>query len=117
MNLAFYFDDNIAAKPVISALRMAGVSATTADESANRGKPDSEHLEFAAEHGLALVTADEGDFSKLHWEWLAMGRTHAGIVLVRQRTSIGDLIRALQRLHAARKAEMARNELIYLSRY
>jgi hypothetical protein len=117
VNLAFYFDDNIATKPVILALRAAGIEATTADGAGNRGLPDSQHLQYAAQHRLALVTADGADFSELHWQWLAFGQEHAGIVLVRQRTAIGELIRSLQHLHAERTAESARNQLIYLSRF
>lgn len=116
MSLTFYFDDNIATKPVILALRAAGIGTMTADEAGNRGAPDQQHLRYAAEQGFALVTADEGDFSALHWAWVAAGRRHAGIVLVRQRTSIGDPVRALQRLHAQRSVESTANELIYLSR-
>jgi hypothetical protein len=115
LKLAYYFDDNIATRPVVAGLVARDISAITADQAGNRGKADAEHLEFAARIGLVLVTADRGDFTALHWDWVAAGRDHAGIVLVRQRTSIGRQIDALVRLHTVQTAEDARGRLLFLA--
>ncbi len=117
MRVSFYFDDNIAMKPVVVALRERAIEVTTADYAGNRGIADVQHLEFAGSHGFAVVTADEGDFAALHWDWLRQGRSHCGIIVVRQRTSIGDLVRALSKLHDELSAESIRDGLVYLSRY
>lgn len=114
MKLAYYFDDNIATAPVVAGLRVRNIAATTADQAGNRGKTDIEHLVFAAESGLVIITADWGDFTDLHWAWTADGRTHAGIILARQRTPIGQQINALARLHTERTAEEVRGQLLYL---
>lgn len=44
MRAAFYFDDNIAMKPLVSALRGRGILVVTTDEGGQRGKPDEDHL-------------------------------------------------------------------------
>jgi len=114
---AFYFDDNIAMKPLVSALRRRGILVVTSDEGGQRGKPDEDHLAFAAARGLAVVTSDAQDFSELHWKWLQAARHHSGIVIVRQRTSIGDQGRGLARVHEELTAEKLRDALVYLSRF
>ena len=63
------------------------------------------------------MTADLGDFSRLHWEWLAAGKSHAGIVLVRQRTSLGDQLRGLLRIEREVPPQELSNSLVYLSRF
>ena len=40
---------------------------------------DHEHLTYAAEQGLVVITCDQ-DFTDLHFQWLGEGKTHAGIV-------------------------------------
>src|SRR5688572_27828335 len=99
LNLAYYFDDNIASTPVVIGLRVRDIAATTSDQAGNRGKTDAEHLDFAAQNGLVVISADWGDFAALHWVWVAAGRSHAGIVLARQRIPIGRQIHALVRIH------------------
>lgn len=117
MRAAFYFDDNIAMKPLVSALRSRGILVVTSDESGQRGKPDEDHLAFAAARGLAVVTSDAQDFSELHWKWLQAARHHSGVVIVRQRTSIGDQVRGLGRVHQELTAEELLDALVYLSHF
>jgi predicted nuclease of predicted toxin-antitoxin system len=44
---------------------------------------DAEHLTFASEQERILVTCDK-DFPQLHFQWMAAGREHAGIVYCRE---------------------------------
>ena len=93
MTLRLYFDDDSAMSPLVAALRAAGVEVVTADEAGNRGKPDGEHLAYAAANRFTLCT-NLGDFLALHREWVAGGREHAGIILItQQRFSIGEQLR------------------------
>ena len=47
------------------------------------------------------MTSDEKDFTRLSAEWLRAGRTHSGIVIIRQqRFTVREQIRDLIRIHA-----------------
>ena len=78
-------------------------------------RPDEAHLAYAAAQGRALFSFNVGDFARLHAAWRARGRRHAGLVLApQQRYALGDLIRGLTRLAAARPAEDLRDRLEFL---
>lgn len=97
MTLRLYFDDDSAMKPLVAALRSAGVNVVTADEAGNRGKPDAEHFAYAAANGFTLCSSNIGDFLALHREWVVRRRGHAGIILItQQKFSIGEQIRRLR---------------------
>jgi len=116
LSLTFYFDDNMGSRAVVAALVTAGINVVTADSSGNRSKPDAEHLAFAAEQGLTLVSADRGDFSVLHWQWMISGKSHSGIVIARDRMPVGAIFRALAALNAEQGGAGLVNQLVYLSR-
>lgn len=63
------------------------------------------------------MTSEVQDFSELHWKWLQAARHHSGIVIVPQRTSIGDQVRGLGQVHEELTAENLRDALVYLSRF
>lgn len=115
MTVRYYMDDDVTGKRVIAAVRVAGVHIRASDEFGMRGARDEEHLEFSASHGMVLVTANRGDFSRLHREWIAAGRTHSGIVIVLQPTSIGERVRGLLAIDELFEEHDIRGELLYLS--
>lgn len=116
MSLTFYFDDNMGSRAVVAALVTAGIPVVTADSSGNRSKSDADHLAFAAERGLTLVSADRGDFSALHWQWISSGMSHSGIVIAPDRMPVGAILRALVALDAETGGAGLTNQLIYLRR-
>ena len=81
------------------------------------GKSDSEHLDYAASAGRAIVTSDERDFQRLHRDWMRGGREHMGIVILQQqRWRRGEQIRRLTRLLTTVPADEMSNRVEYLSR-
>ncbi|MEM1271784.1 MAG: DUF5615 family PIN-like protein [Bacteroidota bacterium] len=87
--ITFYLDEHIP-RAVASGLRRRGVSAITLPEAGMLGASDEEHLAYAREHGLVIVTQD-ADFLRL-----AGGSSdHGGIVYGRPGREIGQLVRAL----------------------
>ena len=113
-----YFDDNCSDGRVIAALRRAGLVALTSHEAGLYGSSDRDHLQFAAERKLVLVTADRDDFPRLHAEWLNTGRNHAGIIIVhQQRWGPGELARCLQRALTTIPDQDWENRIEYLGRW
>ncbi len=79
-----------------SALRYAGFDCLTTTEADRRRQPDEAQLAFATKERRIIFTANVQDFPRIHWEWIAAGRHHAGIiVLTDQRTTPGDIQRAM----------------------
>jgi hypothetical protein len=99
VTVQFYFDDNYSDGRVVAGLRRAGVTVVTSLEAGNYGVADELHLAYAADAGLVLITSDEADFQRLSGVWLAVGRGHAGIVIVKQqRYGVGEQLRRLLRI-------------------
>lgn len=115
MTLAFYFDDDVGAKPVVAQLLARTIDVIRSTDVGMRGKSDAEHLAYAAVHHRTLITANRRDFLNLHWEWLSAERSHSGIVIMKQRVSTGDQIRALTLMSASVEPDRMADRLEYLS--
>ena len=98
------------------ALRSSGVDYLTAAEAGNLGQPDEWQLEFATEQRRTVLTANQPDFARIHWDWIADSRSHPGIIVIaRQQVAIGTLIAKLLRLQQIRDAEGMKNSIWYLN--
>ncbi|MGE3075239.1 MAG: DUF5615 family PIN-like protein [Dehalococcoidia bacterium] len=98
MTIGLYLDDDTGIRAAISEAARLGLRVIRSDEAGLRGAPDEQHLEFAANAGLALVTGNRRDFAALHWDWMAQARGHAGILLVHRQIPAGTRIGALLRI-------------------
>ena len=75
-------------------------------------------FEFAAAAGLVLVTANRGDFLRLHSAWMRQGRNHGGIIILpQQRFSPGEVVRRLRLLLPALSDEEFRDRVEFLSNW
>lgn len=76
-------------------------------------------LQMASTEAWTLVTYDLRTIPLLLKEWGEQGRSHAGVILVDERSiaqnDIGSLIRALARLTASLGADSWENRIIYLT--
>lgn len=116
MTIRLYCDEDSERHAFVLSLRRRGVDMITALESGMTGKTDEEQLEFAAAQGQTIYSFNMGDFCRLHARWVGEQRSHAGIVVARQqRYSIGEQIRRILKLVAARTAEEMHNRLEFLS--
>ena len=94
--MRFYIDEDAMSAALTRALRARGSDVETAQELGMRGIPDEVHLEYAAGQGRTLFSFNRRDYFRIHVEWLAAGRSHAGIVLLGRRTyDIGHQLRGL----------------------
>ena len=96
-------------------LRARGVDITTALDEGMIERSDAEHLDYATTQGRVLYTFNVADFYRLHTNYLAQGKTHAGIILARQqRYSVGEQMRRLLKLVATKSAEEMQNSVEFL---
>jgi hypothetical protein len=70
-------------------------------------------VRFAAAQGRVVVSYNGRHFAKLHYEWMASGRLHAGIILSDQ-LGAGVVLRRLMKLYFSVTLDQMGNRLEYL---
>jgi hypothetical protein len=103
---------------LVRALRARGVDVATATEAGMIDRPDADHLDFASRNERVLFSFNVRDFYQLHMGYPAQGKSHAGIIVGRQqRYGIGEQMRRLLRIEAAKSAASMLNQLEFLSNW
>jgi len=116
MTIRLYMDEDTMDQALVQALRARNVDVITALDAGMIEREDAEHLDYATEHGCVLCTFNISDFYRLHSEYVAQGKPHAGIILMRQQYySVGEQMRRLLRLMASRSADEMKNWVGFLS--
>jgi predicted nuclease of predicted toxin-antitoxin system len=82
--MRIYLDDCSDSDRLAQSLSAAGHSVQTPRSAGTIGRQDREHLLYAAQQGLTLVTRNPKDFRNLHKDWQARGLAHSGILLIYQ---------------------------------
>lgn len=106
--MELYLDDCSDSNVLAAFLRNAGHRVETPRSTGKLGRPDPEHLGYAAQHRLTLITKNPDDFRDLHEVWAAEGRPHPGILLICEDNikgkdmEPGDIVRAIETLLASR---------------
>lgn len=114
--MRLYVDEDAMDKDLVRALRARGVDVLTAQEASMIERRDEEHLEYATAQGRVLYSFNVVDFYRLHAAFVAQGRSHAGIILSRQqRYSVGEQMRRLLKLIAAKSTEEMKSQVEFLS--
>ena len=95
--IRFYLDEDLQSHALIAGLRGRAVDVLTTSEAARNVTDDEAQLAFATGEGRVLVSYNVLDFPRIHGDWLAAGKEHAGILTVpQQRWSVrGVLARSL----------------------
>lgn len=111
MTVRFYFDEHMP-RAVAEGLLNRGYEVTMAvDVDMENKDDDSEHLPYAAEHGLVMVTFDRPFAGR------TMARTdHAGLICISQkmRTDVGGIIRLLTKFADEYTPESAVAQVFWL---
>lgn len=98
------------------ALRLRGWEALTTTEAERRGDTDQDQIAFAAHHRYAILTYNSRDFPRLHYEIVANGKTHTGIIVATQEDPRRNL-RALFNLLNTLSADAIDSQLVYLNNW
>jgi len=115
MKIRFYLDEDSSDGDLIQALRARGIDVTSAFEANMIEREDLDHLEHASREGRVIVSFNVRDFNRLHREFLTSGKSHSGIVVSRQQSySVGEMMRRLLRIVAARSPEEMKDRIEFL---
>jgi hypothetical protein len=116
--IRFYIDEDAMRGSFVAALRGADLDVVTVAEAQRSGYSDLEQLAWATEQSRVLYSFNVKDFAVLHNQYLAQGKSHAGIVVVpRQRYSVGTQLQGLVNLVSSLSSEDMIAQLVYLSHY
>ena len=108
--IRLYLDEDSMRRSLVRALRVRGVDLITALDVGMIERKDVEHLDYATEQGRVLCSFNVGDYYRLHTDYVAQGKPHAGIILMRQQFySVGEQMRRILKLMASRSADEMRN--------
>ena len=113
--IQLYLDEDVQVF-IAEAVRLRGYEARTTRDQDRLGADDEDQLAFTQEHGLTLLTYNVSDFPRLHYEWLAAGKQHAGIIIAPQETPRQN-IKSLLNLLALVSAEEMLAQLEYLNQW
>lgn len=117
-NIRLYFDEDIMEKALVQALRVRDIDVMTVGETGRVGESDEAQLIWATVQGRVLYSSNIGDFCRLHNDFIAEGKSHAGIILVsQQRYSVGVKLQGILRLVGNKSAEDMVNQLEFFSKY
>lgn len=87
-----YLDDDMDSNALIGLLQKAGHEVDSPRAAGTRGQSDQEHLRYAAEQGLVLLTANAADFIEIHAQWMSRRESHCGILIVyRENNPVEDM--------------------------
>ena len=112
-HIRLYTDEDVYSQ-VAPQLRRRAYDVLSTPEAGNREVSDRTQLAFAVSQQRTILTFNRGDFARLHYEYLAAGLQHYGVIVSPQ-MGIGSVVRCCLNLLGTRSAEEMINRLEYLS--
>jgi hypothetical protein len=82
--ICFYLDEDTLKTALIQALRNADLNVITVADCRKLGDSDEEQLIWATQQKRVIYSFNIGDFCRLHRNFMAENRNHAGIILAPQ---------------------------------
>ena len=114
--IRLYMDEDSTARSLFIALQSRNIDIITSLTTNRLSYSDEQQLLWAKSQGRVIYSANIKDFYHLHTKFLTQGQSHAGIILVQQqRYSIGQIMRGILRLIAAKSAEDMIDQVEFLS--
>lgn len=92
-----YLDEDVAGAIAVG-LRRHGCSVTTTQEANMLGAADADQLTYAASRKRAIVTYNQGDFCRLHAEYIRQIVSHSGIIIASRKAGVGETLSRLVQL-------------------
>ena len=116
--IRLYIDEDASRKSFVEALKKKKIDVLSTPNAHNRGLSDLEQLVWATANNRVIYTFNVGDYCRLHKMYIETGKEHTGIIAVpRQRYSVGEQVKGLQKLSASFDSEQIKNQLLFLGTY
>ncbi|MEW5856480.1 MAG: DUF5615 family PIN-like protein [Cyanobacteriota bacterium] len=116
--IRLYLDEDVVNRGLVQALQNSALDVITTSEANKLSCTDEEQLIWATEQRRVIYSFNMGDFCRLHSNFMAQERSHAGIVLAPQQSySVGEQLRGILKLIATKSAEEMINQVVFLSAY
>ena len=117
-SLKIHLDEDADAHALLNGLRHRGFQVTSSRERGLLRCSDEDQLVWARDQGSTLYTYNASDFCRLHYEFLRLGRHHAGIIIGDQQTaSVGEELRRLLRISEGKCPADMTDSLEFLSNW
>ena len=114
-DIRIYLDEDVH-HLIAYALRLRGWEVQTTVEAGNERSPDLRQIHYATQYGYSILTYNVNDFPRLHYEIMASGDHHGGIIVATQdRPSVNA--KTLLALVSRFSAEDFADQLIYLNNW
>ncbi|WP_414542214.1 DUF5615 family PIN-like protein [Nostoc sp. CCY0012] len=113
--IRLYLDEDAESHRLLQALRVRNVDVVTVTEVGMISRNDPDQLNWALTNQRVIYTFNLKDFYRLHTLLLESGESHAGIILAQQGYSIGEQMRRLLKIIAAKSAEEMQNQVEFLN--
>ena len=114
-SIKIYTDEDVDIT-VSKSLRLKGIKTATTLERKHLGCTDLQQLEYAASQKAVLLTHNISDFARIHYDYIANGNHHYGIILSKQ-LSVGTIIKSVLVLASKITEEEMIDRLEYLSNW
>lgn len=116
--ISLYTDEDVT-HTLAQVLRWRGYTAQSTLDAGNLELSDEAQLQYATEHGMAILTCNGRDFIPLAQDWYFAGREHAGIIISQQFDcrQFGDLLRQILQLLDSLTRDEAYNQVIFLQQF
>ncbi len=92
--ISIYFDENVTLE-LARILTRRGFDVLTARDAGMLGRSDADQLEFAISQERAIVTHNRDDFLDLNSRYLSENKRHFGIIILRRREPVGEMLNRL----------------------
>ncbi|MEA5621263.1 DUF5615 family PIN-like protein [Cronbergia sp. UHCC 0137] len=113
--IRLYMDEDSGDTALVLPLKNRGVDIITTLGVNRLSFPDEEQLIWATLQNRVVYTSNIRDFYRLHTTFLSQGKSHAGMILVKQQYySVGELMRGILRLVTVKSAEEMVNQVEFL---
>ncbi|MDZ8188666.1 MAG: DUF5615 family PIN-like protein [Nostoc sp. ChiSLP02] len=113
--IRLYLDEDAMDADLLDALRLCDVDVITVAQVGMLSRSDAEQLQWAFVNNRVIYSFNIRDFYRLHTIFVERGESHAGIILWQQNYTIGEQMRRLLRLIAAKSAEDMQNQVEFLN--
>jgi uncharacterized protein with PIN domain len=113
--IRLYLDEDAESNRLLQALRIRGVDVVTVAEVGMISCSDEEQLNWALTNQRVIYSFNLGDFYRLHTILLEREESHAGIILAQQGYYVGEQMRRLLKIIAAKSAQEMQNQVEFLS--